>query len=192
MAREYKDVVVGLDIGTAKVMAVVAEVLPNGELKLAGLGVAPSNGLKRGVVVNIDATVQSIQQALKEAELMADCKIRNVYAGIAGSHIRSFNSSGMVAIKDKEVSEADMAVEEIDAFILHQANSRIIDGVAKRLKAPKEKFPRNIEAYGNTCAASIPILLDEWNRSGRAQKGQRIVLSGFGAGLIWGAAYLEW
>jgi cell division ATPase FtsA len=65
MAREYKDVVVGLDIGTAKVMAVVAEVLPNGELKLAGLGVAPSNGLKRGVVVNIDATVQSIQQALK-------------------------------------------------------------------------------------------------------------------------------
>ena len=75
---------------------------------------------------------------------------------------------------------------------IYQANSRIIDGVAKRLKAPKEKFPRNIEAYGNTCAASIPILLDEWNRSGRAQKGQRIVLSGFGAGLIWGAAYLEW
>ncbi len=76
MAREYKDVVVGLDIGTAKIMAVVAEVLPNGALKLAGLGVAPSNGLKRGVVVNIDATVQSIQLALKEAELMADCKIQ--------------------------------------------------------------------------------------------------------------------
>ena len=75
MAKEYKDFVVGLDIGTAKVMVVVAEVLPGGELKLAGLGVAPSNGLKRGVVVNIDATVQSIQQALKEAELMADCKI---------------------------------------------------------------------------------------------------------------------
>src|SRR3989344_1333665 len=71
MAREYKDVVVGLDIGTAKVMAVVAEVLPNGELKLAGLGVAPSNGLKRGVVVNIDATVQSIQQALKDKEVPA-------------------------------------------------------------------------------------------------------------------------
>ena len=96
MAREYKDVVVGLDIGTAKVMAVVAEVLPNGELKLAGLGVAPSNGLKRGVVVNIDATVQSIQQALKEAELMADCKIQRVYTGITGSHIRGLNSSGML------------------------------------------------------------------------------------------------
>ena len=109
MAREYKDVVVGLDIGTAKVMAVVAEVLPGGELKLAGLGVAPSNGLKRGVVVNIDATVQSIQQALKEAELMADCKIQRVYTGITGSHIRWLNSSGMVAVKDKEVTPADVA-----------------------------------------------------------------------------------
>lgn len=109
MAREYKDVVVGLDIGTAKVMAVVAEVLPGGELKLAGLGVAPSNGLKRGVVVNIDATVQSIQQALKEAELMADCKIQRVYTGITGSHIRGLNSSGMVAVKDKEVTQADVA-----------------------------------------------------------------------------------
>ncbi len=109
MAKEYKDLVVGLDIGTAKVMAVVAEVLPGGELKLAGLGVAPSNGLKRGVVVNIDATVQSIQQALKEAELMADCKITRVYTGITGSHIRGMNSSGMVAIKDKEVTPADVA-----------------------------------------------------------------------------------
>ena len=109
MAREYKDVVVGLDIGTAKVMAVVAEVAPSGELKLAGLGVAPSNGLKRGVVVDIEATVQSIQQALKEAELMADCKIQRVYTGITGSHIRGLNQSGMVAIKDKEVTPTDVA-----------------------------------------------------------------------------------
>ena len=109
MAKEYKDLVVGLDIGTAKVMVVVAEVLADGELKLAGLGVAPSNGLKRGVVVNIDATVQSIQQALKEAELMADCKITRVYTGITGSHIRGINSTGMVAVKDKEVTAADVA-----------------------------------------------------------------------------------
>ncbi|MBI2745654.1 MAG: cell division protein FtsA [Burkholderiales bacterium] len=109
MAKEYKDLVVGLDIGTAKVMVVVAEVLPGGELKLAGLGVAPSNGLKRGVVVNIDATVHSIQQALKEAELMADCKITRVYTGITGSHIRGINSSGMVAVKDREVTAADVA-----------------------------------------------------------------------------------
>ncbi|MDP2254536.1 MAG: cell division protein FtsA [Polaromonas sp.] len=109
MAKEYKDLVVGLDIGTSKVMAVVAEVMPGGELKLAGLGIAYSNGLKRGVVVNIDATVQSIQQALKEAELMADCKIARVYTGITGSHIRGINSSGMVAVKDKEVTQADVA-----------------------------------------------------------------------------------
>ena len=108
MAKEYKDVVVGLDIGTAKIMVVVAEVLPSGALKLVGLGVAPSHGLKRGVVVNIDATVHSIQMALKEAELMADCKIQRVYTGITGSHIRGLNSSGMVAIKDKEVTAADV------------------------------------------------------------------------------------
>ena len=109
MAKEYKDLVVGLDIGTSKVMVVVAEVMPGGELKLAGLGIAVSNGIKRGVVVNIDATVQSIQQALKEAELMADCKISRVYTGITGSHIRGINSSGMVSLKDKEVTQADVA-----------------------------------------------------------------------------------
>ena len=109
MAKEYKDLVVGLDIGTSKVMVVVGEVLAGGELKLAGLGVAPGNGLKRGVVVNIDATVASIQQALREAELMADCKITRVYTGITGNHIRGMNSSGMVAVKDKEVMPADVA-----------------------------------------------------------------------------------
>ncbi|GAB4204577.1 cell division protein FtsA [Tibeticola sp.] len=109
MAKEYKDLVVGLDIGTAKVMVVVGEVLAGGELKLAGLGVAPSHGLKRGAVVNIEATVQSIQQALKEAELMADCSITRVLTGITGSHIRGMNSSGMVAIKDREVTATDVA-----------------------------------------------------------------------------------
>jgi len=108
MAKEYKDLVVGLDIGTAKVMAVVAEVMPGGDLRLAGLGMAPSHGLKRGVVVNIDATVQSIQQALKEAELMADCKIGRVWTGITGSHIRGQNSTGMVIVRDKEVAPIDV------------------------------------------------------------------------------------
>lgn len=108
MGKEYKDLVVGLDIGTSKVMAVVAEVMADGTLKLAGMGVAYSHGIKRGVVVNIDATVQNIQQALKEAELMADCKIARVYTGITGSHIRGINSSGMVAVKDREVTQADV------------------------------------------------------------------------------------
>ncbi len=109
MAKEYKDLVVGLDIGTAKVMAVVAEVLPDGALRVAGLGVASSHGLKRGVVVNIDATVQSIQQALKEAEMMAACKITRVYTGITGSHIRGQNSTGMVIVRDREVTPVDVA-----------------------------------------------------------------------------------
>jgi cell division protein FtsA len=110
MAKEYKDLVVGLDIGTAKVMVVVAEILPGGELRLAGLGVAGTHGLKRGVVVNIEATVQSIQQALKEAEMMAACKISHVYTGITGSHIRGQNSTGMVIVRDnREVNPSDVS-----------------------------------------------------------------------------------
>ena len=109
MPKDYKDLVVGLDIGTAKIMVVVAEVLADGELRIAGLGSAPTHGLKRGVVVNIDATVQSIQQALKEAEMMADCKITHVYTGITGSHIRGQNSTGMVIVRDKEVTPVDVA-----------------------------------------------------------------------------------
>jgi cell division protein FtsA len=110
MAKDYKDLVVGLDIGTAKVMAVVAEVMADGELRVAGLGVASSHGLKRGVVVNIDATVQSIQQALKEAEMMAACKIERVYTGITGSHIRGQNSTGMVIVRDnREVTPTDVS-----------------------------------------------------------------------------------
>jgi len=108
MAKDYKDIVVGLDIGTAKVMVVVAEVV-GGDLRLAGLGVATTHGLKRGVVVNIDATVQSIQQALKEAEMMAACKIERVYTGITGSHIRGQNSTGMVIVRDnREVTPTDV------------------------------------------------------------------------------------
>lgn len=109
MTKENKDLIVGLDIGTSKVVAVVAELHPDGRYEVIGMGQNDSKGLKKGVVVNIEATVNSIQRALEEAELMADCKIHDVYTGIAGSHIKSFNSSGMVAIKDKEVMAADVA-----------------------------------------------------------------------------------
>jgi cell division protein FtsA len=109
MSKDYKDLLVALDIGTSKVVAIVAELKGEGHYEVIGLGQSDSKGLKKGVVVNIEATVQSIQRALEEAELMADCKINNVFTGIAGSHIRSFNSSGMVAIKDKEVTQTDVA-----------------------------------------------------------------------------------
>ncbi len=106
--KEDKNLIVGLDIGTSKIVAIVAELQPEGSLKVIGLGQHVSRGLKKGVVVNIESTMQSIQRALEEAELMADCKINNVYTGIAGSHIKSLNSHGMVKIKDAEVSQMDV------------------------------------------------------------------------------------
>ena len=109
MAKEYKDLIVGLDIGTSKIMAVVAEVQADASIKVLGMGVAPSTGVKRGVVVNIEASVQSIQQAVREAEMMAACKITRVITGITGSHIRGRNSVGMVAVRDREVSPSDVA-----------------------------------------------------------------------------------
>jgi len=103
-----KNLIVGLDIGTSKVVALVGEIKPDGEIEVIGIGSHPSRGLKKGVVVNIESTVQSIHRAVEEAELMAGCQIHSVHTGIAGSHIRSLNSHGIVAIKDKEVTPSDV------------------------------------------------------------------------------------
>ncbi len=102
------NMIVGLDIGTSKVVAIVGEVNADGGLNIVGIGRHRSRGLKKGTVVNIESTVQSIQRAVEEAELMAGCQIHSVYAGIAGSHVRSMNSHGIVAIRDKEVYPADI------------------------------------------------------------------------------------
>jgi cell division protein FtsA len=106
--RSDRNLIVGLDIGTSKVVAIVGEIKADGALEIIGIGSHPSRGLKKGVVVNIESTVQSIQRAVEEAELMAGCEIHSVYAGIAGSHVRSLNSHGIVAIKDKEVVQGDV------------------------------------------------------------------------------------
>lgn len=106
--KQERNLIVGLDIGTSKVVAIVGEVNPEGEIEIIGIGSHPSRGLKKGVVVNIESTVQSIQRAIEEAELMAGCQIHSVYTGIAGSHIRSLNSHGIVAIRDKEVNPFDV------------------------------------------------------------------------------------
>jgi cell division protein FtsA len=106
--RDDRNLLVGLDIGTSKVVAIVAENSPENRLEVIGIGSSASRGLKRGVVVNIESTVQSIQRAIEEAELMAGCEINTVYTGIAGSHVRSLNSHGIVAIRDKEVSASDV------------------------------------------------------------------------------------
>lgn len=106
--KSERNLIVGLDIGTSKVVAIVGEINLEGGIEIIGIGSHPSRGLKKGVVVNIESTVQSIQRAVEEAELMAGCQINSVFTGIAGSHIRSLNSHGIVAIRDKEVSPADV------------------------------------------------------------------------------------
>ena len=106
--KQDKNLIVALDIGTNKIAAVVGEITPDDQINIIGFGVHPSRGLKRGVVINIEATVQSIQRAIMEAELMAGCDIHDVYTGISGSHISSLNSHGIVAIRDREVNQADV------------------------------------------------------------------------------------
>jgi len=106
--KQEREFIVGLDIGTSKVVAIVGAVDEQGQVEIAGLGAHPSRGLKKGVVVNIESTVQSIQRAVEEAELMAGCQIHSVFTGIAGSHIKSLNSHGIVAIRDKEVTMSDV------------------------------------------------------------------------------------
>jgi len=122
-----KNLICGIDIGTSKVVALVAEVAENNNLHVIGLGVQPSRGLKKGVIVNIDTTVKAIQAAVEEAEHMADCEISTVSVGIAGSHVHSFNSNGVVAIRDQEVSNADVErVIEAAKAVAIPADQRIL------------------------------------------------------------------
>jgi len=123
-----KNLIVGLDIGTSKVVAIVGEIMEEGNaVEIIGIGQHPSRGLKKGVVVNIDSTINSIQRAVEEAELMSGCEIHSVYTGIAGSHIRSMNSHGIVAIRDKEVTQDDVdRVIDAARAVAIPADQRII------------------------------------------------------------------
>lgn len=124
MSGTENNLIVGLDIGTSKVVAIVASFLPDGELEIVGIGSHPSRGIRKGIVVNIDATVQSVRRAIEDAELMAGCQIKTVYTGISGNHIRSFNSHGFVAVKTGEVTKEDV--------------SRVIDA-ARAVSIPTEQ-----------------------------------------------------
>ena len=108
MRRAERSLVVGLDIGTSKVCAIAGELVDDGGIEVIGMGIHPSRGLKKGVVVNIESTVQSIQRAVEEAELMAGCRVHSAFTGIAGGHIRSLNSHGIVPIRDREVTRGDV------------------------------------------------------------------------------------
>jgi cell division protein FtsA len=133
MARKTdKSLVVGLDIGTSKIVAIVGEIQPDGGVEVIGLGSHASRGLKRGMVVDIESTEQSIQRAVEEAELMADCEIHSVFAGIAGTHVSSRQSSGAVAIRDSEVTDSDVErVLESARAVAIPADQRILHVLPK-------------------------------------------------------------
>ena len=162
---ETENMIVGLDIGTSKVVAIVGKRKMDGTIEVVGIGSHPSRGLKRGVVVNIETTVQAIQRAVEEAELMAGCRIHSVYAGIAGSHIKSLNSHGIVAIRDREVTQADIdrvidAAQAVaipaDQKILHILPQEFVIDSQEGIKEPLGMSGVRLEAKVHlvTCAVN--------------------------------------
>jgi cell division protein FtsA len=162
---ETENMIVGLDIGTSKVVAIVGKRKMDGTIEVVGIGSHPSRGLKRGVVVNIETTVQAIQRAVEEAELMAGCRIHSVYAGIAGSHIMSLNSHGIVAIRDREVTQADIdrvidAAQAVaipaDQKILHILPQEFVIDSQEGIKEPMGMSGVRLEAKVHlvTCAVN--------------------------------------
>jgi len=162
--KSERNLVVGLDIGTSKVAAIVGEITSDGNIEIIGIGSTPSRGLKKGVVVNLESTVQSIQRAIEEAELMAGCQIRSVYAGIAGSHIRSLNSHGIVAIKDKEVTQYDIdrvidsaraVAIPADQKILHILPQEFVIDLQEGIKEPIGMSGIRLEAKVHMVTGSV-------------------------------------
>ncbi len=162
---ETENMIVGLDIGTSKVVGIVGKRKMDGTIEVVGIGSHPSRGLKRGVVVNIETTVQAIQRAVEEAELMAGCRIHSVYAGIAGSHIKSLNSHGIVAIRDREVTQADIdrvidAAQAVaipaDQKILHILPQEFVIDSQEGIKEPMGMSGVRLEAKVHlvTCAVN--------------------------------------
>ncbi len=165
MAKQIeRNLIVGLDIGTSKVAAIVGELNENGEVEVIGIGSTPSRGLKKGVVINLESTVHSIQRAVEEAELMAGCDITSVYAGIAGSHIKSLNSHGIVAIRNKEVSQYDIdrvidsaraVAIPADQKILHILPQEFVIDMQEGIKEPIGMSGIRLEAKVHMVTGSV-------------------------------------
>lgn len=162
MARN-DEIVVGLDIGTTKIACIIGEVTDEG-LDIIGIGSHPSKGLRKGVVINIDATINSIQRAVEEAELMAGCEVNRVHAGIAGGHIKGFNSRGIVAVKDKEVKQTDLArvvdaaravAMPMDRKIIHVIPQEYIIDEQDGIKEPLGMTGVRLEANVHIVTASV-------------------------------------
>jgi len=165
MAKQLdRNLIVGLDIGTSKVAAIVGELNEDGEIEVIGIGSTPSRGLKKGVVINLEATVTSIQRAVEEAELMAGCEISSVYAGIAGSHVKSLNSHGIVAIREKEVTQYDIdrvidsaraVAIPADQKILHILPQEFIIDMQEGIKEPIGMSGIRLEAKVHMVTGSV-------------------------------------
>ncbi|WP_020158187.1 cell division protein FtsA [Methylobacter marinus] len=162
--KTERNLIVGLDIGTSKVAAIVGELTSENKIEVIGIGSTASRGLKKGVVVNLESTVQSIQRAVEEAELMAGCQIRSVFAGIAGSHIRSLNSHGIVAIKDKEVTQYDIdrvidsaraVAIPADQKILHILPQEFVIDLQEGIKEPIGMSGIRLEAKVHMVTGSV-------------------------------------
>ncbi len=162
MARR-DDLIIGLDIGTTKICAVVAERTENG-VEIIGIGTHPSHGLRKGVVVDIDSTVRSIKHAIEEAEMMADCEITSVYAGIAGGHIRGFNSHGVVAVKDGEVRDHDIkrvidaakaVAIPMDREVIHVIPQEFIIDDQDEIREPLGMHGVRLEAHIHIVTAAV-------------------------------------
>ncbi len=164
--KSGKSLIVGLDIGTSKVTALVGEYVPGEPIEVIGIGTHESRGMRRGVVVDIDSTVQSIQRAVEEAELMAGCEVRSVYASISGNHVQCQNSSGVVPIRDGEVSYDDLnrvleAAKAVaipaDQRILHAVpREYVLDNSQEDIKNPVGMTGVRLEVHAHivTCAQS--------------------------------------
>ncbi len=171
MARE-KNLIVGLDIGTSKIVAIVGEANPEtNDIEIIGIGQHPSRGLKKGVVVNIEATIHSIQRAVEEAELMSGCEIHSVYTGIAGNHIRSMNSHGIVAIRDKEVTQDDIdRVIDAARAVAIPADQRIIHVIPQEYNIDHQEGIREpIGMTGTRLEAKVHLV------TGAASAAQNII-----------------
>ncbi len=164
MADNGRKKIIGLDIGTSKVASLVGEVLPEGGVEVVGIGSYPSTGLKKGVVVDIESTVQSIRRAVEEAELMGGCRIESVYAGIAGSHVQSLNSHGIVAIRDNEVQQQDVdrvidaagaVAIPADQKILHVLTQEYVIDNQEGVKEPLGMFGVRMEAKVHLVSCAV-------------------------------------
>ncbi|HIS80853.1 MAG TPA: ketoacyl-ACP synthase III [Candidatus Scatomonas merdavium] len=118
--------------------------------------------------------------------------VETTYMQMDGKEIFKFAATRVPAVIHELLEKISMTADDIDLFILHQANGRIIEAIAKRMKQDISKFPMNVEEYGNSSSGTVPLVLDQLNRSGKLHKGQKLILCGYGAGLSWGAAYVEW